>query len=838
MHWDHQHSLHTHAGSWALHGVWRWRLTSPCLQPRLSVCPLLPTTKRSVITHTPFEASRRAARVGRARQTMVNIVSPQETKILFTSVLTLVFSIAALGSLIFGADQLTHDLKDLDGLSTLPKPCGIATPYVQDLARWTAMLGSRTLMPVRTSDAASKLQSRICEQPTVTDAIDKFYDGNAGNGSAAALQQHICDKRGASGTYDPLRRLSRAYLRAATAFARVSSGACALETSYPFQNGACTNGQLVRDEMMHAVREPVTKGYAGQLPSTSTMLYRLTALSVLAHYDRENSDNKCFGNIAAPLTTLELCESIYNGISPPSPPPGAPVAPPPPPQMPVHPGSAYAFDVYDSEELLPNCEDPPNASSVTRMSPPPPPPPPSKPVVAFDDDTVPSLSNDVRQCVRQHTFALYDVETLYNMPNFNELPNLDVQSPYAILRFDLLYDGLFRRGLDTWFYGNRRDKVLEHHEREIMIFSSFRVAIGLFWVLWGISTTMWWMAYGGLPAIVILMEIIGRASRNNGEPPENASIERPTFNGGMVLATLTSILYGAWVFLVHPWPTPTVPRLDLECADFKEDGSVYSTTRAAKEAAVVAAGGVVLSSLTALAYTFLLKPPPTGVTRTASELLKLVAIAIALVMIILEAYILNESVDEWVSKVRDVDDMWHTLPEKRIMVENDIRVLVATTAGATAAAAGLNQRYVFNNRGKGWRSLYALAVAAVIWIGRTTKASIHGQRMYAEVDGVYTSGNRQAFDTGVYAAEIALSVVTVIVMLNLWTLPQKKSKAKKAKEQLANRFSWSRRNRVSPMQSALDGHTWEHVDPAAPPSNGASDDEKTPFVPSLAWLGR
>ena len=771
---------------------------------------------------------------------MVSVVSPQEIKILASSILTLVLSVAALGSLIFGGDQLTHDLKDLDGLSTLPKPCGVATPYVQDLARWTAMLGSDTLMPVRTSDAASKLRSRICEQPTVTDAVDKFYDGDAGNGSSAALQQHICDRRGASGAYDPLRRLSRAYLRAATAFARVSSGACVWSTSYPFQDGACTNGQLVRDEMMHAVREPAIKGYDGQLPSTSTMLYRLAALSVLAHYDRKNNDNGCFGNVAEQRTTLELCESIYDGVSPPSPPPGASVASPPPPQLPVRPGSAYAFDIYDDAALLASCEALSNASSeVLRSPPPPPPPPPSRPLVAFNDETDTSLSEDVRQCVRQHTFALYDVDTLYNMPDFNEPPNLDVQTPYAIFRFDLLYDGLYVRALDVWFYGNRRDRVLEHQEREVMIFSSFRVAVGLFWVLWGISTTMWWMAYGGLPAVVITVEIVGRLVRST---PAKEPIERPAFDSGMILALITSILYGAWVFLVHPWPTPTVPRLDLDCADFKENGSVFSTTRAAKEAAVVAACGVFLSACTALAYTFLLKPPPTREERTESKFLKLFAIVVALVMLTLEAHILNESLDEWVSKVRDVDNMWYMLPEKRTMVENDVRVLIATTAGAAAAAAGLNQRYVFNDRGKGWKSLYALSVVAVIWIGRITKASIHGKRAYAEVEGVYTSGNRQAFDTGVFAAEATLTFVALIVIFNLCSLPPRlRIKTKEAMER-ARRLASRRRGSNSAMLSPLAGHTWEqhlYVDPAASPSDGASDDEKTPWLtPSLARLRR
>lgn len=770
---------------------------------------------------------------------MVNIVSPQEIKILFTSILTLVFSIAALGSLIFGGDQLTHDLKDLDGLSTLPKPCGIATPYVQDLTMWTAMLNSGMLMPVRASDAATNLAEDMCEQATVEDAVDKFYSGSAGNGSAAALEEHICEKRDASGMYDPLRRLSRAYLRASTAFARVSSGACVWDNDYPFKSDSCTNSALIHDQMMQAMRDPVMRGYEGQMPGVNIILYRLSALSVLAHYDRKHNDNKCFGNLAAPMTTLELCNSVFNGLSPPSPPATALTASPPPPQMPVHPGSVYAFDVYDNAELLPNCETPANTSSDVLRSPPPsPPPPPSQPLVAFNDASDGTLSNDVRQCVRQHTFALYDVETLYSMPNFNQPPELDVQNPYAIVRIDFLYDGLYGRGIDSWFYANRRDKVLEHQEREIMIFSSFRVAIGLFWVLWGISTTMWWITYGGLPAVVILVEIVGRAARGGSEPPEQASIDRPKLNIGIVLAILTSTLYVAWVFLVHPWPTPTVPRLDLDCDDFKNDGSVYSTTRAAREAAAVAALGVLLSVITALAYYFVLKPPNKEPTRTASPLLQFLAIGIALVMIVLEAYILNESMDDWVSKVRDVEDMWYMLPEKRIMVENDIRVLIATTAGATAAAAGLNQRYVFNNRGKGKRSLYALSVATVIWIGRITKANIHGDSMYSEVNGVYTSGNRQALDNGMWAAEISLTAVAVIIMLNLWSLQQFKSKAKQARDRaksLAQRMPWRRPGSVATVREQTWGQQL-YVEPSAARGSGASDDEKAPFMPSLARL--
>lgn len=764
---------------------------------------------------------------------MVNVVSRAETKILVASILTLVFSISALVSLIFGGDQLTHDLKDLDGLHTLPKPCGIATPNVEELTKWTAMLDSNVVMPVGASDAASRLKSRMCEQVTVEDAVDKFYGGDAGNGSVAAFEEHVCSKRDADGIYDPLRRLSRAYLRASTAFARVSSGECVWDSGYPFDSSACPSGKLVRDQMMQATMDPVMRGYVGQMPSSNTILYRVSALAVLAYYDRTNNQNGCFGNIKTPIDTVALCRSVFNKNPPPHPPPNTPAASPPPPKIPNM--DSFFFDVYDNAELLARCENKKD-STVLLQPPPSPPPPPSSPAVAFHDELDTTLTDDERQCVRQHTFALYDVETLYNMPNFNEPPRLKEPSPNTFVQSDFLYKALYGSALDAWFNENRRDKVIENQEREIMIFSSFRVAIGLYWVLWGISVTMWWISYAGLPAVVITVEVLGRFSSARKTPPKQASIARPELGSGMVLAIISSLLYVCWVFLVHPFPNPTAPRLDLDCDDFKTDGSVYSTTRAARNAAAVAAVCVLLSTGTSLLYMFLLKSPDTKPPRTASSFLQILAIAIAIAMIVLEAYILQDSMGQWVEKVRDVEEIWSMIPEKRQMVENDIRVLIATTVGCSAAASGLNNRYVFNNRGKGKRSLYILTVATMIWMGRISKLSIHGDMMYAEVNGVYTSGTRRAFDRGVLAAECSLSLVFLIIAMSLWSLKQLRSKALITAAR-ARKFT---RVNSAPMPTALPlNKTFAqqlYVDPLAPPSHVASDDENTSFIPSLCSL--
>ena len=102
------------------------------------------------------------------------------------------------------------------------------------------------------------------------------------------------------------------------------------------------------------------------------------------------------------------------------------------------------------------------------------------------------------------------------------------------------------------------------------------------------------------------------------------------------------------------------------------------------------------------------------------------------------------------------------LPEKRQTVEQDVNVLIVTAAGASGAASGLMQRYVFNNQSNGLRLLYAASMAVAIWLGRSP-SSTHGVQGYEDA---YDKATGRA-SMPPWACEITFTVAVAIVTFNL-----------------------------------------------------------------------
>ena len=147
------------------------------------------------------------------------------------------------------------------------------------------------------------------------------------------------------------------------------------------------------------------------------------------------------------------------------------------------------------------------------------------------------MSNSVRQCVRQHTQALYGVQDLYNLPNFNRAP--DFGRPNGPLKLFFLHNNCGKL-IDNWFYKNRKNHVTS--DASANSWSSLRprmrnrpsmVHLGALHCLTHFTVV------GGVPFVM---------SARHAE-----TIVRQALSS-QYLALLSSFLYACYVFTVHPVP--------------------------------------------------------------------------------------------------------------------------------------------------------------------------------------------------------------------------------------------------------------------------------------------
>jgi len=310
---------------------------------------------------------------------------------------------------------------------------------------------------------------------------------------------------------------------------------------------------------------------------------------------------------------------------------------------------------------------------------------------------------------------------------------------------------------------------------------------------------------------------------------KEAEVVRPPLATGTFIAFFTSFLCVLWVLFVHPYPAPAVPKLDGDCSDFDETGAVYSTTRGWRLAAMIVAFLQLLLLTLGTVYILALaksksKPEP---VRRAGQALQLLAIALALTLLIVESMMLSNSMDEWLTQVRDVASPWAQLAGARALVQKDLQVLIASTAGATGAVSGLLQRYVLNNTNTMVRGSWAFGVVIVLWIGRLTKLSVHGDGY----DDAFASGQRAALNSGALAIEVALTLVAALIAFNLMKLKQRLSPDAIRAHDYAK---WLRHRILDPDQSR--GQPLRASAMWIPIAQTLSDDERAPLAGSSSTV--
>ena len=652
----------------------------------------------------------------------------------------------SLGLLIQVGLQLVADLSHLDEKST--PPCGIATPRLSGLVQGAAIRGGRDYrrfygFPSTTeSEHAEELMKDLCEAPSgnLSEAVRRMFESDI-TASEHEVRTRVCDAGEAEGGRDPMRRVMRAYLRASTAFARLSANTADCrwgDDSYPF-GGECRNANFVHEQLLDAMREPVIEGLQGAMPSVSAALYRLVALAVIAQKDRDKNDGRCFRNAQSQSAEM-LCTSVYEAARSPLAVNEA-VASPPPPGLPR--GDAYAFDLWENGRLLPSCAEH-NASPASQASGSPSASPPSPRADFADVDEV-SMSNSVRQCVRQHTQALYDVQDLYNLPNFNRAPDFD--EPNGPLKLFFLHNNYVKL-IDNWFYKNRKNHAASDAKRELMVFSAARIAIDLIWFIWGLCMSVHFTVVGGVPLVM-------SARRTE-------TIVRPELSLSQYLALLSSFLYACYVFTVHPIPAPLLPRLGGNCDD-KWDGSVYGKSVVWRDDATkTALIQLALLLLVVFYHTYIRKVKGRHESRRLKYLLQPLAACVAFGLVALNAHVLAAVLQEWVDEVRDSQSPWAKLPDIRKKAENELQALIVGAAGWTAAASSMQTLFALKKASLGLRVVWFIGIVLLIWAGHLTKFTL-----YQDSD---------PYENGVSLATTVLAIfLTVFVLIGTSNVPSSDS---------------------------------------------------------------
>jgi len=141
---------------------------------------------------------------------------------------------------------------------------------------------------------------------------------------------------------DLVERVSRAYLAALPAFAKLQQNSEACFADHPFRSARptdeCPRLAVIRDELTNAgsaaqsalmlgrhtsiVANPtdspendIAGFYKASMPRVDQMLYRLLALSVVSYRDQTENDGQCFQNAGGASTAQQLCDEVYSGAT-------------------------------------------------------------------------------------------------------------------------------------------------------------------------------------------------------------------------------------------------------------------------------------------------------------------------------------------------------------------------------------------------------------------------------------------------------------------------------------------------------------------------------------------
>ncbi len=618
------------------------------------------------------------------------------------SALYLVATIVSLSLLLTFSRAVTDDLKRLADEDRPPKPCGIAVPNIGDLVYGLGMkIWPWNGLPDSGSNLVQEVEGALCLEATPSRAVQALYLDHFTNTTWTedTVAAAVCSESAFDGVrlrelegpmfIDPLTRVTRAYIRAHTAFYQYSTNvnaSCDWPTRNPFSSkGAsveCTYGAVVLAELAAAAQMDVVTGVTvdasgnSPLPTVTEMVYRLLALAVLSYRDRDANAGMCFKNrVSADASTL--CRTVYSAAI------SAGIGT----QASTSTGP-FGFQHFYADANHDVCiEDP------VRSPPPSPPPRGAVQYSVYEGGLLEPYFGYVRQCTRMHEYGIYDVDALYGLPDFERLGSVSLKNEGGLLGFAT--SSWFNGYVEAWFLDKRKLEGLASPQREAMLFAAYRVGATLMWLTPALNCIGYWLARGGLPFVVILLPKIRNLFSSAANQTKPRILEKPSSSWIQLLAVISTFCTSVFMISVDPRLLPLYQR--PECEDYKFEGTVYGNNRYMRTIGYASAVLVLFVALYALAWECFLRKRKDGRAQLPrpSGFISLIALGGVLFVIIFDTLLIVDSVDEFVDQAGKYENNRNALVRSAEQIERDVVVLAMTMVFLSFSIGVLTTRWAF-----------------------------------------------------------------------------------------------------------------------------------------------
>lgn len=667
-------------------------------------------------------------------------------RLLISSVVYVIISISSLTTFSVIVHETLFDIKTASKIHLDQTPCGIGVPNLADLVYGNGF----ERFPITGSPASSEsffaeIKNTMCRKETVSEALQTLYqDTKTIEANNAGVKAAVCDRSSIEGYLmrhldpplfvDPVSRITRAFMRASPAFYHYNSnigvgGACNWPMNPFISATACLHNTVVEAQLAAAAVSSfeMVKGSTAAIPDVETMLYALTALSLVSVADRDSNNGKCFKNDQL-RNPSALCGAIYAGATG---------------------GTSTTVNAVQPWESVyaPTTNDAIAAHDLCLESPdrvPPPSPPPS-PQVAYNEyemDQVATLPGYIRHCIRTHEFAQYDIDILFGIPDFEKHGSETIRGLRGLVGESSA--SIYEAMREAWFLDHRKVEALDSPRREAMLFSAYRLGATLVWATPALCVACYWLARGALPIIVIGLPVLRKCFSANAEKPQKA--ERPAASPIQWIAVLATILTGVYMISVDPFATSLYQR--DHCEEYEKEGAVWGTSRSIRSTgyAAIVMMGIIIVYVLAMELCFAGKK--LGRVPRTSGILSFLAIAAVLVSILMEVFLIVESVDKWVDQITKFLGNEPELEEHAGIVRTDVNALVTTVTLTSWSIGILTMRWVVYKGNRFGKKLWLLCGIVPPWIAylaRVTSTSSALSDSHSE--GGYSARNASLYTT-------------------------------------------------------------------------------------------
>ena len=635
---------------------------------------------------------------------------------------------AALSAVSFGlffacGVGVAHDLVDVAKSTTNDVPCRYATPSLTKLSVGLGAFGyGPTLFP-NDKDTFVQAKSAVCSQHKLDDLIQKLYmdhDLTKNANTTDKIGKLVCKHgRSSSEGEDVTSRTARAYISALPALEillqRLDTAECDRSKS-PLGLKQCPNmnailqSELENQKTIYFEKLDTTDVWMKDDDiNTTAQLTTLFVLGIYSHWDRESNEGRCFSNEKKMETVSQMCGT-----------------------------ASPKFE--KSRPLLAHQTD--RCRGLEK--------------VAAGPDGGTSL------CELTHTFGYFDQDALFGIPDASRRANAGKSRVSWFQTSFQIYSLMYK----AWF----EDRLEESHTAQtaMRVFSAFRIGSSMFWVLPGIFASVFWMAYGGVPAAFYVASAVMRRLQSGKWTTSMLPDTRPSKSNLRLLGLVAVALVVVWTTAIDPYPVVDVPRLSADCDDFT-GGHVFGSSDDSRMAALTGAFLVAASAGVGVAFDkvmgFKTKDKPVFDRASRSGFLLWFT---ALAAVLGEGFSLSSSIESWLH-ASVYNPGTESVADTSEAVERDVHVLLWTAIGYAVAVSLFSQRWVCANYTRNARLAWASAALSGVWTARVVKASLNGDSIISN----YSEGSRALGNAIAWGCEGLAS--TILVLNSLGVMQWKQS---------------------------------------------------------------